>query len=167
MFFVRTAMEADIPAVSELLDVTWHAAYDAILGAEKVSAMVASWHSPAAIKARLARPGGEFLVADDGHRIGGMAYGILSKTHVDTINLHQLYVHPDCRRQGIGRDLFAEIETCFPNAKRLVLEVVVGNAEAIAFYRAHGLVEAGETQNCGTSGSGIPAVIMEKELLHV
>ncbi|AJY47206.1 GNAT family N-acetyltransferase [Martelella endophytica] len=167
MFFVRTAMETDVAAVCELLDTTWHDTYDPILGREKVDALVAEWHSPAAVKVRLARPGGEFLVADDGRRIGGMAYAALSEKRPDMINLNQLYVHPDCQRQGVGRDLFAEIETCFPNARRLAVEVMNGNDAAVAFYRAHGLTEAGTTQNCGSCGSGIPAVIMEKELTGV
>ncbi|PRX11719.1 UNVERIFIED_ORG: ribosomal protein S18 acetylase RimI-like enzyme [Martelella mediterranea] len=164
MFFVRTAMETDIPAVCSLLDVTWHATYDPILGAEKVSQLVASWHSAQAVKARLERKGGEFLVADDGRRLGGMAYAAPSKTKADVINLHQLYIHPDFLRQGIGRDLFAEIETCFPHAKKLALEVVIGNDGALAFYQAHGLSEVSRTENCGTCGSGIPAIVMEKDL---
>ncbi|TNB47895.1 GNAT family N-acetyltransferase [Martelella lutilitoris] len=164
MFFVRTAMETDIPAVCVLLDASWHETYDALLGAEKVNQMVAGWHSPKAVKDRLERKGGEFLVADNGTRIGGMAYAAPSQKRADVVNLHQLYIHPECQRQGIGRDLFAEIETCFPNARKLALEVVIGNDAALAFYQAHGMSEAGRTENCGACGSGIPAIIMEKDL---
>ena len=64
MFFVRTAMEADIPAVCSLLAETWHVTYDEILGPEKVETIVNSWLSPEAMLRRLRRPHGEFLVAD-------------------------------------------------------------------------------------------------------
>jgi len=83
---------------------------------------------------------------------------------VKSVKLHQLYVRPGCQRQGVGRDLFAEIETCFPDAKRLILEVDEKNAQAIAFYEGVGMTETGRTQNCGRQDSGIPAVIMEKPL---
>ena len=164
MFFVRTAMEQDIPAVCALLEAAWHATYDDILGVEKVNAIVADWHSPSAIKTRLEKRHGEFLVADDGSRIGGMAYAAPSKDRPDTVDLNQLYVHPDFLRQGIGRDLFAEIETCFPNAKTLSLEVVPENKAAIAFYTVHGLKEVGRTEDCGGCSTDIPAIIMEKDL---
>ncbi len=74
MFFVRSASDRDMKAVSVLLGETWHATYDAFYGAERVSAITADWHSPAALARQMARPDGEFLVADDGRRIGGMAF---------------------------------------------------------------------------------------------
>lgn len=164
MFFVRSASEQDMAAVSTLLGETWHATYDALYGAERVAAITADWYSPAALKRQLARPEGEFLVADDGRRLGGMAFAAPVKGDAETVQLHQLYVRPDCQRMGVGRDLFAEIETCFPDAKRMRLEVEPQNASAIAFYEAHGFVETGRTQNCGAEDSAIPALIYEKTL---
>ena len=61
-------------------------------------------------------------------------------------------------------EIIAEIETCFPHAKKLVLEVVVGNEDALAFYQAHGMKEAGGTEDCGACGSGVPAIVLEKDL---
>ncbi|RYH11449.1 MAG: GNAT family N-acetyltransferase, partial [Alphaproteobacteria bacterium] len=78
--------------------------------------------------------------------------------------LHQLYVDPDLTGQGIGRDLFAELETCFPAAKRMRLEVEPKNEGAVRFYSGLGFHEVGFTKNCGSDESGIPAMIMEKEL---
>jgi hypothetical protein len=73
-FFVRTAGERDIKAVRELLVETWHATYDAIYGADRVTEITDDWHSIASLKNRLTRPGSEFLVADDGKRLAGMAF---------------------------------------------------------------------------------------------
>lgn len=162
MFFVRTAMKADLPAVQTLLTKTWHATYDTLYGVGKVAEITRSWHSVEALQTRLSRPQSEFLVADDGKRIGGMAYA--ARSDKDVVLLHQLYVHPSLQGQGIGRDLFAEIETCFDGAKRIRLEVEPENETACAFYRAHGFVEVGRTENCGADGSGIPALVMEKAL---
>lgn len=102
-------------------------------------------------------------MADDGTQIGGVAFASNAPgTHV--VSLHQLYVRPECQGLGIGRDLFAEIETCFPGARSLTLEVDPGNEPAIAFYKAHGMSETGRTDNCGKDQSGIPALIMTKPL---
>lgn len=164
MFFVRSASEADLPKVAALLGRSWHATYDGIYGAEKVAEITASWHSLDSLKRRLARPDSEFVVADDGRVIGGMAYAAMDKDEKDVVQLHQLYVEPDLIGQGIGRDLFAEVETCFPAAKRVRLEVEAKNERAVRFYGGLGFAEVGWTKNCGAEQSGIPAMIMEKAL---
>ena len=162
MFFVRSASEADLPKVSALLGRSWHATYDAIHGVDKVAEIAASWHSLDSLKRRLARPNSEFVVADDGRRIGGMAYAAMDRDEGDVVHLHQLYVEPELMGQGIGRDLFAEVETCFPAARRMRLEVEPKNERAVRFYTGLGFAEVGWTKNCGADQSGIPAMIMEK-----
>ena len=160
--FVRTASERDLAAIRTLLVETWHATYDAIYGARRVSEITDDWHSIASLKARLNRPNSEFLVADDGKRIGGMAYASAT-TDPKVILLNQLYVRPDCQRQGIGQSLLDEIEASFPEARTLRLEVEEANAPAIGFYEANGFRPAGRTVDCG-GGSGIPALVLEKRL---
>jgi ribosomal protein S18 acetylase RimI-like enzyme len=164
VYFVRTASERDLEKVRALLGETWHATYDQLYGADKVRELHDAWHSLAALKARLARKDAEFLVADNGRDIGGMGYAAMSSEMPKTVMLHMLYVRPSCQRHGIGRDIFAEIETCFPDAEIMRLEVEPANKAAIAFYHAHGFTEAGRTENCGQEQSGIPALIFEKSL---
>lgn len=164
MFFIRSASDADLAKVSALLGRSWHATYDDLYGAEKVSEITASWHSVAALKERLVRPESEFVLADDGTRIGGMAYAAMDGDEKDVAILHQLYVEPELLGQGIGRDLFAELETCFPAARRMRLEVDPKNERAVRFYSGLGFGEVGWTKNCGGGQSGIPAMIMEKTL---
>lgn len=161
--FVRTAGERDLDAVRALLVETWHATYDEIYGAQRVTEITDDWHSIASLKARLSRPNSEFLVADDGKAIGGMAYAAATNDP-KLVMLHQLYVHPSFQRAGIGKMLLDEIEDSFPDARTLRLEVEAANASALAFYRAHGFVEAGATANCGAAQSGIPALVFEKAI---
>jgi len=166
MFFVRSASERDLEKVQTLLVETWRATYVPFYGAEKVEALIAEWHSLEALKKRLNLPKSEFLVADDGKVLAGVAYASMAEKPAKTATLHQLYVHPDFQRQGIGGDLFAEIETCFPDADTMRLEVEPKNAPAIAFYERHGFAKVGEVSNCGGGQSGIPAVLMQKPLVN-
>lgn len=166
MFFIRTAGPKDVEPVRKLLAETWHATYDPIHGPLKVGSLVTSLHSSEAILKRINLKDGEFLVADDGKRIGGMGFAAMSPTMTKTAVLHQLYVHPTCQNEGIGRDLFAELETCFPDAEILRLEVDVANERAISFYTRLGFTEVDRTKNCGQDNSGIEAIIMEKPLAH-
>ncbi|MER8369750.1 GNAT family N-acetyltransferase [Mesorhizobium sp. M0306] len=160
--FVRTAGERDLAAVRALLIETWHATYDAIYGAARVTEITDEWHSIAALKARLTRPNSEFLLADDGKSIGGMAFAAAT-TDPGIVMLNQLYVHPAWQRQGIGQALLDEIEASFPEARTLRVEVEEANAPAIAFYRSRGFLPAGNTADCG-GASGLPALVLEKAI---
>ena len=164
MFFVRTASRDDLGKVRALLADAFHATYDALYGPQKVQELIDGWQSLAALEHRLDAPGSEFLVADDGKRIGGMAYAQRRNTRPETVILHQLYVHPDCHRQGIGRDIFAEIESCFPGADLMELEVEPKNEKAIAFYLAHGFEPVEEVTIDTGPAKGLQALIMRKAL---
>ncbi len=108
-------------------------------------------------------PQSEFLVADNGTIIGGMAYATQREK---TIKLHQLYVHPDFHGGKTGLHLLIEIENSFIDADTIKLEVEEKNSKAIKFYEAFGFKKVGETQDCGEDGSGIPAIIMEKPIVY-
>ena len=164
MFFIRSAGEADLKKVQTLLAETWRDTYTPFHGDHKIEAMIAAWHSVAALKERLNRPNSEFLVADDGKQLAGMAYAAMSRNNPKRVNLHQLYVHPLWQSQGIGTELFAEVETCFPDAERMQVEVTVENDRAISLYRKLGFVEIGRSENVGLPGAGMAALIMEKKL---
>lgn len=162
--FVRTASVRDIEAVRSLLVETWHDTYDAIYGRERVTAITDEWHSTLALAERLERPDSEFLVADDGERIGGMAFATAADEG-KTILLHQLYVRPELQGRGIGGLLLEEIEDSFPGAERVRLEVEEANGKAVAFYTAQGFAKVGRTGDCGKAGSGIEAAIFERPIV--
>lgn len=162
--FVRTASERDLEAIRALLVETWHATYDGIYGPAKVTEITDDWHSIASLGRRLTRPNAEFLVADDGKRIAGVAYAEVDPTGA-TVMLKQLYVLPDLQGRGIGGMLLEEVIESFSDAKLMRLEVEEQNLKAIAFYGAHGFAEVGRTANCGADQSGIPALVYEMPLL--
>jgi len=159
--FVRTAGERDLKAVRDLLVETWHATYDAIYGAQRVTEITDDWHSLAALKRRLEQPNAEFLVADDGKRIGGMAFAAADAMGT-SVMVHQLYVQPALQGRGIGGMLLDEIVESFPDATLFRLEVEEANDRAIGFYRSQGFEQTGRTENCGAEQSGIPALIFER-----
>ncbi len=160
--FIRSAHERDLPAVSKLLGETWHATYDAIYGGGRVAEITADWHSIAALKVNLAKPESEFILADDGNRVLGMAYA--SMADGDTAMLHQLYVHPAGQGSGTGTLLLDEITSCFPGVQKFRLEVEEANIAAVDFYKKHAFNQVGRTSNCGKADSGIPALVFEKLL---
>lgn len=162
--FVRTAGEPDLERIRALLVETWHATYDPIYGPERVAGIVADWHSLVALKARLSKPRSEFLVADDGATLAGMAF---AEQFDRIVLLRQLYVLPAFQRQGVGKMLLDEVTGCFPEADTMRLEVEEANVRALAFYERQGFARVGHTPNCGAEGSGIPALIYERPILSL
>lgn len=160
--FIRTAGERDLPAVQKLLGICWHDTYDAIYGPERVSAITSDWHSMASLKARLAKPYSEFIVAEGGNGIVGMAYA--SQSEPAFVMLHQLYVLQEAQGQGLGAEMLGEIEAAFPDATAMRLEVEAANAKAVGFYERQGFETVSRTENCGKEQSGIAALLMQKPL---
>jgi ribosomal protein S18 acetylase RimI-like enzyme len=79
------------------------------------------------------------------------------------VALDQLCIHPDVRRQGIGRALLEEVEGCFPEAKTLRVTVGETNDGAIAFFRAQGFEAAG-TIPADIGAAGRPALVLDKAI---
>lgn len=162
--FVRTASARDLDAVRALLAETWHATCEASHEAGRARAVTDDWHSTASLKAWLERLDSEFLVADDGERLGGVAYA----TAADggrTIVLHQLCVRPDCQGRGLGAMLLDEIEESFHEAQRMRLEVEEANARAIDFCRAQGFARVGRAADGGDGPTDMPALVFEKPVV--
>lgn len=135
--FVRTAGERDLAAIRAVLVEAWHATYDAIHGAGRVSETNDKWHSVASLRSWLVRPNGEFLVADDGTRIGGVGFAESSDSG-EQIILRRLCVVPDLQGRGMGGMLLDEVIDSFPEARSIRLELEEENARAVAFFEANG-----------------------------
>lgn len=160
--WIRTASEKDLEAIRALLVATWHDTYDGDYGHDAVHEVSDKWHSLDRLRQNLKTPQSEFLVADDGSTLGGVAYAAMSSD--DNLMFHQLYVAKPSQRQGLGAQLLTEMFECFPKAKTVSLEVDEKNTDAIFFYEAFGFELTGKTDNCGEVNSGIPALIMTRKL---
>lgn len=159
--FVRTASERDLVAVRTLLVETWHDTYDAIYGPAKVTEITNEWHSLDALRRRLDAPRSEFLVADDGNAIAGMAFAQADESG-SRVSLRSLYVRPSQQGRGIGGLLLDEVEDSFPEAQAFVLEVEAANDRAVRFYVGRGFVDdaaAREMQPDAVAGSTTRAMI--------
>jgi len=158
--FVRTAGERDLEAIGALLVETWHAAYDDIYGAAKVTEMAGEWHSVPRLRERLTRPNSEFLVADDGKAIAGVAF---AEAEGEAVALRQLCVRPAMQGRGVGGLLLDEIEGCFPEARKVTLEVEPANERAVAFCLAQGFGPAGTASGRGRAGLA-PSAVYERPI---
>ncbi len=158
--WVRTASNKDLAEIGQLLGVVWHATYDQIYGVQRVSEITAEWHSLGSLSKNLSAPNSEFLVADSGSQLGGMAFARQISDRI--VKIKQIYILPDFQGQGVGQQLLDEVFESFFEAVEFELEVEKENIPAIKFYEKNGFVRAGETGNCGEDNSGIAALIYRK-----
>ena len=78
--------------------------------------------------------GYEALLGYDGDEV--VAY-VLWRDQPDSIYLRQIFVQRDYRRQGAARHLMLTLFQRWPD-KRLTVDVLAGNARALAFWRRMG-----------------------------
>lgn len=156
--FVRTASERDLAAIRSLLVQTWHATYDAIYGSARVTEITDQRHSIAVLRTHLTLPNSEFLVADDGKEIGGMAFAVAEDGGA-TVVLRQIYVLPRQQGRGIGGLLLDEVIESFPEGRLIRLEVEPANGRAVAFFEGQGFAARG-----GVRQGGAGTLVMERLL---
>lgn len=91
----------------------------------------------------------------------------LGRVITDEAELLTIAVHPDARRQGVGRkllsDLIDRVAAC--GAEALFLEVSTRNDSAIALYRAAGFAETGRRKAYYSDGPHqVDALVMRLEI---
>src|SRR5438093_107549 len=77
------------------------------------------------------------FVADDGDRSVGMATGFHPDDEPMTVHLFAMWVRPDRRRSGVGRELVAAVvrwAADLPGVDELTLRVTISNESALRFY---------------------------------
>lgn len=87
-----------------------------------------------------------WLVALDGDTVAGY---VGSQSVLDEADMMNIAVHPDYRRQGIGRDLVLALSDALKEKgiRGLMLEVRASNAPAIALYEQLGFRQVGMRPN--------------------
>ena len=79
-------------------------------------------------------------------------------------DIHTITVSPEYRRKGIGREFLKRLVNWarVKKAEAIMLEVRVGNEEALPLYIENGFTEISRRQNY--YGPGLTAIIMRKEM---
>ena len=72
---------------------------------------------------------------------GEIAAYALYREEQNEIYLRQFFVVRHCRRRNIGRKAAELLQALWPKNRRLTVEVLAGNAPALAFFRAVGYVD--------------------------
>lgn len=158
---IRNAIEADVPAIRDLLVTTWHATYDHLFGVQEVTDITSRWHTPERIRAVLDQPQGIKLVAEQ----AGIIVGTLHASRIadSTVALHRLYVLPTFQGHGVGKALHDAMTAHFGPVPRTTLEVEPRNTGAIAFYEKMGFRAVGGGNACGgDKAAAIDHLIMER-----
>ena len=103
-----------------------------------------------------------WLVALDGDTVAGY---VGSQSVLDEADMMNIAVHPDYRRQGIGRDLVLALAGALQKKgiRGLMLEVRQSNAPAIALYEQLGFQQVGMRPNYYRNPKE-NALILRKEL---
>jgi predicted N-acetyltransferase YhbS len=137
---VRLVTPADAEAVRAVLVETWHATYDVLMGADRVTAITDDWHAVERLRRQCGVAGSVFLLAEVGDAVVGT---VSMRCADDGLGLDRLYVAPGWQGRGIGALLLREAVRMLGDAEPIRVEVHAGNAASIAFYAYQGFVPVG------------------------
>lgn len=143
----RDATRDDIEAIERIANASWTADYPEILSRDTATdEAVEEWYGSETLERELDAPGSVVLVATDGDEVIGFSHAVVTGGEATIL---RLYVHPDHRREGIGKDLLGHTirEAASRAADRITAMVLSENDLGNAFYRSAGFdpVETGET----------------------
>lgn len=160
--FIRTGGERDLAAVSLLIGESLHATNDVFYGAETVEHIARALYSEAVLKVLVRRPTSEFLVADDGESLGGVAIAAAAVEDGRAVDILAFFVRPSLQGRGIGGMLLQELEDSFFESERMRIEVDERNLRALGFAAAEGYARAGQRREEALQAT---LVTLEKSLV--
>lgn len=141
-------------AIRRVAERSWEHDYPGILSRETAEEGVGEWYGAQRLDAALADPKNHVLVAEREGTAVGFAHALVDGT--DGV-VFRLYVHPDHRQEGVGRDLFETVaETLFAyDIDRIRAMVLAENTPGNDFYRRLGFqqVESDQTTIAGEAFS--------------
>ena len=155
--WIRTASRNDINAIHDLLVETWHATLDDLVGREEVDRKIAHDYTTDMLKKMLSRPASEYVVADDGDMLHGVAYAAQGAVKGDSeiaLVLH-LCVKPESRGQGIGQRLLIELEEAFPAARKIRVVLNKKDVRTQKFFEEQGYKHLGKSGDNKSDNDGV------------
>jgi GNAT superfamily N-acetyltransferase len=166
---IREARPGDVDAIQRLARESWHAAYDDLLGPERVDSAVDRAYASNGLREDVTDSGAVFLVAAT-EELVGFAH---AQPHEDiedggegedgenggesedsgegeegVARLARLYVAPDRWDEGIGGTLLARAEYLLDEQgfERLCLEAFAANDVGVSFYESSGFERVAERE---------------------
>ncbi len=124
---LRKATDADTSLIQNIADISWRAAYSDILSKEQIDYMLDSMYSDEEIHNQLANLDYHYFIVEDDQDhnkpVGYIGYEHYVEAH--TTKLHRIYLIPDARGKGFGKEaiLFARYMAEARGNDRLILNV--------------------------------------------
>lgn len=145
MIEIKTMTEAHVPQIAEIETLCFSDPWSEKSVASELENRLSLW-----------------LVALDGDTVAGY---VGSQSVLDEADMMNVAVHPDYRRQGIGRDLVLALAEALQQKgiRGLMLEVRQSNVPAIALYEQLGFQQVGLRPNYYRNPKE-NALILRKEL---
>jgi len=137
---IRSASEAEIPALRALAERIWRTSYAEMLTPAQIDYMLAWMYAPETIAREM--DGG---VLWEAAWLGGEMAGFHSCTLVaaeQRVKLNKLYLLPELQGSGLGQQLLGRVHTLAAqhSARQVWLQVNKANARAIRAYERAGYV---------------------------
>ncbi len=142
---IRHASMEDVDAIREVARASWETDYPEILSRETAEEGVDEWYSPEQLRRTLTEPWTVIVVAETEGAVDGFAHAMVDG---DDGVVMRLYVHPDRRREGLGRRLFAETREALldEGVDRIEAMVLAENDPGNEFYADLGFERADQGQ---------------------
>lgn len=132
---IRKLTKNDIKSVQEVVTLSWHDTYNHIIPRKIQKRFLHVTYSEEALIERMDHS--HFFIAEkDNHIVGFANFSLLDDR--GQIELGALYLHPDFKRQGIGKQLFHKGLNEIEGVKEVLVHVEKHNKEAQAFYNKIG-----------------------------
>lgn len=156
---VRKASSEDVEAARALTNRSWLTTYAPLIGKDVTASIIETRHAAPLFAAQAANPEHTFLIAARDDEIVGHCHTFpKQRTYID-----RLHVEPDLKGGGIGRAMLDYVEAQHKTGSRIWLEVLDGNASALAFYERVGFKFEGMAGD-DDGLAGVPALIYGKTL---
>jgi len=144
---IRPATAEDIEGIRRVAKQSWEHDYPDILTRETTEEAVEDWYAPDRLDEELDYAGTLPFVAEREGTIVGFAHATWNDEE-DEGYILRLYVQPDARREGVGRELLDRTcaELTARDVDRINAMVLAENEPGNAFYERFGFEQSDESE---------------------